>query len=646
MCGIVGIINQVGGKKPSPETLRRMREALTHRGPDDTGEFLSDSAALGFCRLSIIDLRTGAQPMSSADGRYTLIFNGEIYNYQQLRPALEKKYTFRTKSDTEVLLYHLIEHGPAGLRDVNGMFAFALWDKKKQELLLARDRFGKKPLYYTQNGPTFLFASELKSILLHPAADRTLDKTALTRYFLFEYIPAPNTPFQNIKKVPAGGYLTLNTKDNKPYIQQWWRLENLLLNSPSEPSGVNFGDLARGTPARRSLDEGGGITYIQQLDSLLDQAVQSRMVADVPVGVLLSGGIDSSTIAYYMRKHTDHLHSFSVSFEDESFNESHYAQQAAQALGTIHHNIPFTLNEFQNTLATIQNQLDEPMADASLLPTLLVSQAAKEHVTVALDGDGADELLYGYDTFPAYKLARAVGSTGNSIMQALTNILPTSYSNFSLDFKLKSFARGLPYQGLVRNQVWLGSFHDQELKNLLTPEWQLEEGQLHQPLHDIENRFKTTTLLQQLSAAYLAHYLQDDILAKLDRASMYASLESRTPFLDPALASFLFQLPDSEKMRGLKSKIILKKLMANRLPPSIVNRPKKGFGIPLGAWLRGPLKNLLQESLSREVIEKTGVCNWSEINRLIEEHLSGRADHHKKLWTLMIFHWWHQRWVS
>lgn len=657
MCGIVGVINQAGREKPSPEVLHRMRGVLLHRGPDDTGELFSENAALGFCRLAIIDLRGGAQPLTSADGRYTLIFNGEIYNYKELRPALESKHTFRTQSDTEVLLYHLIEYGPAGLSRLNGMFAFALWDKQKQELLLARDRFGKKPLYYTQAGESFLFASELKSLLQYPTIDRTLDKTALARYFLFEYIPAPDTPFQNIKKVPAGGYLNLSAKDSKLNIQQWWRLENLL----SEPGGVNFGDLVRGTgilnvqsrEAGRATQENRSRNFtppdasanIKQLDQLLDQAVRYRMIADVPVGVLLSGGIDSSTIAYYMRKHTNHLHSFSVSFEESSFNESPYALTAAKALGTTHHDIPFTLKEFENTLEVVRDQLDEPLADASLLPTLLVSQAAKEHVTVTLDGDGADELLYGYDTFPAHKIARGLGPVA-AVVGALANALPTSYQNFSLDFKLKSFARGLPYQGLARNQVWLGSFHDKEVTELLTPEWQISAEDFYQPMHEISARFHRATPLQQLSAAYLAHYLQDGILAKLDRASMYASLESRTPFLDPALASFLFQLPDFEKMRGLKSKIILKKLMADRLPLSIVNRPKKGFGIPLGLWLRGPLKSLLQETLSRQTIESTGFCNWPVVERLINEHLSGQVDHRKKLWTLMIFHWWHQKWVT
>ncbi|MEK7556976.1 MAG: asparagine synthase (glutamine-hydrolyzing), partial [Patescibacteria group bacterium] len=529
MCGIVGIVNYAGGEKPSPEVLRRMRDALLHRGPDDTGEFFDNNTALGFCRLAIIDLSTGAQPLTSTDGRYTIIFNGEIYNYKELRPALEKKYKLRTQSDTEVLLYHLIEYGPAGLPALNGMFAFALWDKEKRELLLARDRFGKKPLYYTQTKGSFLFASELKSILLHPKVGSTLDKTALARYFLFEYIPAPDTPFQNIKKVPTGSYLQFSTRGPNPVVKQWWKLENLL----SERSRPNSGDLGRGTgilnvknsQVNRSQNLGRleASDNLHQLDHLLDQAVRYRMVADVPVGVLLSGGIDSSTIAYYMRQHTDHLHSFSVSFEDESFNESPYALKAAEALGTIHHDIPFTLKEFHNTLATVQNQLDEPLADASILPTLLVSQAAKEHITVTLDGDGADELLYGYDTFPAYQIAQALGPFSTAV-RALANILPTSYRNFSLDFKLKSFVRGLPYQGLVRNQVWLGSFHDQELKQLLTSDWQIPADNLYHPVNEVSERFSADTPLQQLSAASLAHYIQDGILAKLDRASMYASL--------------------------------------------------------------------------------------------------------------------------
>lgn len=622
MCGIVGIIDRERSQT-SPDIVRRMRDCLAYRGPDDTGEYFDGPAALGFRRLSIIDLSTGKQPMQSIDSRYAIVFNGEIYNYQELRPTLEKKYQFRTKSDTEVLLYHLIEHGASGLQKLNGMFAFALWDKQKEELLLARDRFGKKPLYYNYNRETFVFGSEIKSLLAHPGVSRELDRQALAQYFLYEYIPAPLTPFQNIKKVPAGGYLKFSVKNPEPVVQQWWRLEDLL--SLGRPEASN---------------------NIEKLDQLLNEAVKSRMVADVSVGVLLSGGLDSSTVAWYMRRHTDHLHSFSVSFEEKSFDEGNYAAQAAKSLGTIHHDVRFTLSEFHKTLAVIQDRLDEPLADASLLPTLLVSQAAKEHITVALDGDGADELLYGYDTFPAHQLANQIGSVGNSLLQFIASLLPTSYNNFSLDFKLKSFVRGLPYAGLLRNQVWLSSFHNQEISSLLTPAWQTSSENLFTPVTQISERFTSATSLQQLSVAYLAHYLQDDILAKLDRASMYASLESRTPFLDPALAQFIFQLPDKEKLSGLRSKIILKKLMADRLPASILNRPKKGFGIPIGLWLRGPLKNLLQETLSRSHVEKTGVCNWSEINRLIQEHLTGRADHRKKLWTLIIFHWWHQKWAK
>lgn len=634
MCGIVGIIDRERNPSSS-DIVRRMRDCLTYRGPDDAGEYFDNTASLGFRRLSIIDLVTGAQPILSADKRYALVFNGEIYNYRELRPVLEKKYRFRTLSDTEVLLYHLIEHGPQGLAQLNGMFAFALWDKKEQCLLLGRDRFGKKPLYYTQTSQAFLFASEPKGILAHPSVSPKLDRSALARYFFFEYIPAPDTPFQNIKKVPAGGYLKFSVKNPTPIVQQWWKLENLLSEQGSERRDGGPGDAGMTKPAN-----------LETLDHLLDNAVKTRMVADVPVGVLLSGGIDSSTIAWYMQRHTDHLHSFSVSFAEKSFNERSFAEQAAKSLGTTHHDIPFTIPEFHKTLTIIQDRLDEPLSDASLLPTLLVSQAAKEYVTVALDGDGADELLYGYDTFAAFKIAGKIGSAGNSFLQSIASHMPTSYNNFSFDFKLKSFTRGLPYEGLVRNQVWLSSFQDHEISKLLTPDWQIAQDKLFDPIYRVETRFPTSSPLQRLSAAYLAHYLQDDILAKLDRASMYASLESRTPFLDPALASFIFQLPDKEKLSGIHSKLILKKLMANRLPSLIVNRPKKGFGIPIGMWLRGPLKSLLQETLSRSAVEGAGVCQWLEVNRLVDEHLYGRADHRKKLWTLMMFHWWHQRWAT
>lgn len=623
MCGIVGILNK-RPQSPDGAVLRRMRDIVSYRGPDAAGEYISGPIALGHRRLAVIDIAGGAQPMSTPDGKFTIVYNGEIYNYQQLRAPLASKYQFRTNSDTEVLLYHLIEHGPQGIPLLNGMFAFALWDADAEKLLLARDRFGKKPLFYAQTKDVFVFASEIKSILQHPAIDSTLDPAALVRYFVYEYVPGPNTAFASIQKLPSGSWMKA-TRDTAK-VGSWWQLK----------TAVDDFSL----PITDATD---------QFDRLLDAAVSARMVADVPVGVLLSGGIDSSTIAWYMRQHAEHVHSFSVSFPEESFNEAPYASLAARALGTTHHDIRFDLDAFEHTRVAAIERLDEPLADASLLPTLLVSQQAKQHVTVVLDGDGADELLYGYGTFCAYATSRwyeKIPATARAALEHAITRLPPRYTNFSFDFKLKSFIRGMPYSAGIRNQVWLGSFHNHELEYLLTPELRTYLHDLYQPTADLEQKFNTYTPLEQLSLTYLSHYLQEDILVKIDRATMYASLEARTPFLDPRLVSFVLKLPLHEKYRACQGKRILKRVMRGRLPPDIITRKKQGFGIPLGAWLRGPLKPLLHSTLSPERITATGIINPVAVTQLIEEHLSGIADHRKKLWTLLIFQWWWERWVN
>jgi asparagine synthase (glutamine-hydrolysing) len=623
MCGIAGVLERASDRQPDQQAVRAMCDQIAYRGPDDEGYFTDGPVALGFKRLSIIDLKGGKQPLTTPDGRYTIIFNGEVYNYRELRRQLEGHYRFTTASDTEVLLYHYIHWGPAGLEQLNGMFAFAVWDREKQELFLARDRFGKKPLYYTDVKGTFVFASELKSLRRYLPKSPALNRNALTKFFLFEHIPSPATPYENIHKLPAGHWLKVS-KDNLK-LQQWWRLH------PTPQSYT--GDLS---------------TPLQTFDHLLDAAVHDRMVADVPVGVFLSGGIDSSTITWYMRQHTNDLHSFSVNFHEKSFDQADFAQLAAQALQTQHHEITFTVPRFFEILPIIQERMDEPLADASLLPTYLVSREAKKYVTVVLDGDGADELLYGYGTFMAYHLAETlqhIPPSVTALLQAGAEYLPTRYTNFSFDFKVKSFLRGLAFPPAVRNQVWIGSFHDQELRELLAPEWQSEVDSLYAPLQELHRELHTLKPLERLSIEYLSYYLPDDILQKIDRATMYSSVEARTPFLDHRLVSFLLQLPEHHKYQQLKSKLILKRVMADRLPAAIINRKKSGFGIPLGAWLRGPLKNLMEETLSPARLNRLGIVRPEPVAQLMQEHMSRRADHRKKLWTLMVWQWWSERWL-
>lgn len=567
----------------------------------------------------------GKQPLSSSDGRYTIIFNGEIYNYKELRRKLDPYFKFRTSSDTEVLLNHYIQFGSQGLSDLNGMFSFAIWDREKQELFLARDRFGKKPLYYTQaDDGSFVFASELKAILSYIPHKPPLNKSALVQYLLYEYIPNSNTPFESIHKLPPGSWMKVSS--HRIESGTWWQLYPV------------------------PTDYQGDLTHPETtFDKLLDQAVQARMVSDVPVGVLLSGGIDSTTVAWYMRQHTKRLHSFSVGFRNDSFDESKYAMMAADSIGTQHHSVQFTLDTFHETLDTILNRMDEPLGDSSLLPTYAVSKEAKNHVTVVLDGDGADELLFGYDTFPAYQLSLLYEKIPTSLHNFLEEIiykLPTRHTYFSLDFKLKSFLRGMRFHRSIRNQIWIGSFHDKELKSLLTDSWQESLHMLYEPTRNLVAQYKHLAPLDQLSLIYLSQYLQGDILPKIDRATMYASLEARTPFLDPQLVSFVLQLAQHHKYAFPKGKLLLRNIMHHRLPEAIVYRKKKGFGTPIGEWLKGPLQDLMLSTLSQEHVRAAGIVKSEETSRLIQEHLAGKADHRKKLWTLMVLHWWWQRWAN
>lgn len=609
MCGIVGIWHRSNGKLVDQDLLVKMRDTMTHRGPDGAGIYIDKAVGFGHRRLKIIDLtEAGAQPMSTPDGRYTIVFNGEIYNYRELGDST---------SDTRVLLELLAEKGVDALSLLRGMFAFALWDNEKQELLLARDPFGKKPLYYALVSGAVLFASEIKALLKYPGISKELDRTAVAKYFLYEYVPAPATPFAVIKQVPLGSYVRFRQSGQE--TKQWWQLD-------FEPKH------------QLSLAEASG-----QMDHLLEQAVARRMVADlpagkagVPVGVFLSGGLDSTTIAYYMRNQVEKLHSFSVSFQEPTFDESSYAWQAARALGTEHHDIPFTVETFHAALSDIVSSIDVPLADASLLPTYVVSKLAREHVTVVLDGDGSDELLGGYGLFQAAEVADKLTWLPTSLvgeLQRLAERLPTRYHNFSFDFKVKSFLRGLSYSRWPRNQVWLGSFSPPELKELLQPDyWNDVLGDLV----ELAEVHKLATF-DSVSALLLREYLHNDLLVKLDRAAMLVALEGRTPFLDVDLVQFVARLPVALK----RNKFLLKQVMRGKIPDVIIDRPKKGFGIPLGWWLKGPLFTWAQEVLS----SGSEVFNVEVAQRLLEEHRTGKADHRKKLWALITWQLWADHWL-
>ena len=626
MCGICGVVERDG--TIDRETLRRMTAVLRHRGPDDEGYHVADgngggpAAGLGFRRLSIIDLDTGNQPISNEDGSVWIVFNGEIYNFPELRAELEARgHRFATNADTEVIVHLYEERGPRCLEGLNGMFALAVWDERRRELLLARDRLGKKPLYYAELGDRLLFASELKSLLQHPLCPRELDFEALTRYLAFEYVPTPRAIFAGVRKLPAGHFL--RWRDGRSSIQAYW-------------------DLALGDDDGRSEQE-----YVEEFRARFRDAVGRRLISDVPLGAFLSGGIDSSSVVAMMTEvlPRENVRTFSIGFGEQSFDESSYARRVARFYGTEHHEDTFTPGVMLDLLPRVAEFLDEPFADASILPTYLLSRFTREFVTVALGGDGGDELLAGYPTFQADRVAqlyRMPRLLHERVVLPLVDRLPVSTANFSLDFKLKRFLGGMTYPQETRHPAWLGAFTPPEQAALLA-----------RPVDDVYAEARRLFVgapahdrLGRLIYLYAKSYLQDDILVKVDRASMACSLEVRAPFLDVELVEFLGRVPSRLKLRGLRGKHLLKRAMADVLPPGIATRAKKGFGIPVAEWFKNDLREALQDELSPERIRRQGIFDAREVERLVSEHLSGRRDHRKPLWTLFVFQLWHRNYVE
>jgi asparagine synthase (glutamine-hydrolysing) len=614
MCGIVGAINWQG-KRIDAAVMERMTGVIDHRGPDDHRVWVAEGVGLGHQRLSIIDLTdSAAQPMVSDDGRYRIVFNGEIYNYQELKDKYCKGVNFRSTSDTEVLLYLLIKYKTEIFPALRGMFAFALWDGKRRELLLARDSFGKKPLYIWHDKREFVFASEIKALLKYPSVKPLINKRDVVSYLIYEYVPEPATGFVGIRQLPMGCYAEVSKGRMK--INRWWKPQFQPKKQMSEKEAM------------------------EEFDGLMQQAVKRRLVADVPVGLLLSGGIDSTAVGWYMKQASqEELHSFSVGFRENTFNEDGYAQQAASVLGTNHHHCEFGIDEFKHYLSYAV-KMDIPFGDSSLLPTWAVSDLAHQHVKGVLDGDGSDELLGGYGIFAAVEWADKLSGVPVGwwrVLESISHFLPTGYEYFTWDFKLKSFLRGMGMERAQRQQAWLGSYSLRELQAWLTDEYVLlAEGEWRQIGARMEEAAKLDSF-DGMSAQIINDYLQNDILVKLDRASMTFGLEARTPFLDTDLAEFIMRLPAEYK----QDKKLLRKVMRGRIPDSIIDRPKQGFALPLGHWLRNELYDWTEkvlESASVDEIFKAGV-----VKRILHEHRSGRVDHRKKIWTMLALALWRKQ---
>ena len=632
MCGIVGFLTSKAVHLPEYDILKKMQDVLIHRGPDDEGEYirpLNDQGPfvfLGHRRLSIIDLSGGHQPLSNEEGTVWVVFNGEIYNFKELREALKGRgHRFGTHSDTEVIVHAYEEYKEDCFRYFNGMFAIGIWDEKAKRLILARDRLGKKPLYYSFMNGSLLFASELKAIMLYPGFSRKVDPLSLMKYLFFEFIPSPHTIFMDAKKIPAASYLIWDKIGIK--ITRYW--------SPFNPQrkGENLSE------AEAEL----------KMMELLKASVKRRLISDVPLGVFLSGGIDSSAITALAQKEVPgKVKTFSIGFEDPSFDESKYASLASKHIGTEHHEQTMKPTDLLNIIPNLPDILDEPMADASILPTYLLSKFTRSHVTVALGGDGGDELFAGYPTYLAHKFARLYERLlgfSQPMATFLANLIPVSDDNISFDFKVKKFLSGINYPDGIRNSVWLGSFSFPENENIISPEIhkQFNRDRLVEEISLYDKEYPYDDPITRLQYIDLRLYLQESILVKVDRASMACSLEVRAPFLDHELVEFIMGLPSRMKLRGLTSKYILKKAMGNWLPDEIIQRSKKGFGVPIAKWVKGPLKELFGELLSADRIRQEGFLNPEYVNQLLQDHLVSKRDNRKQLWTLLVWELWVNR---
>ncbi len=632
MCGIVGLLTSKAVSIPKHEILKEMRDILVHRGPDEEGEYIrpldgrGPFVFLGHRRLSIIDLAGGHQPLSNEDGTVWVTFNGEIYNFKELREELKGRgHQFRTVSDTEVITHSYEEYGEECFKGFNGMFAIGIWDEKKNRLILARDRLGKKPLYYSFINETLLFASELKAILKYPGFPRRVDPLSLTKYLFFEFIPCPHTIFCDARKLPPASFLIWDGKELS--VREYWTPFDTLK--------------AEGT---FSEDEAA-----LRVTELLRKSVKRRLVSDVPLGVFLSGGIDSSAVtALAQREDPGRIETFSIGFEDASFDESSYALLASEHIGTKHHERTMRPADLLNLVPQLPDILDEPMADASILPTYLLSKFTREYVKVALGGDGGDELFAGYPTYLAHKLARH-GERWiipfHPMLTFLGNLLPVSDNNISFDFKVKKFLSGIGYRESIRNFVWLGSFSLPDLHHVLSPDIgsQLNQDRLVEEISKYEHVFPLTDRTSLLQFLDLKLYLQEAILVKVDRASMACSLEVRAPFLDHEFVEFVIGLSSSFKLKGFTSKYILKKAMESFLPKEVIYRKKKGFGVPIAKWVKGPLKELFEDLLASDRIRREGFLNPDFVTQLLQDHLVNKRDNRKHLWTLLVWELWVDR---
>ena len=626
MCGIVGIVNH-RGESVDELLLSRMCEAIKHRGPDEDGFYVKDSVGLGMRRLSIIDLASGQQPIPNHDRSAWIVFNGEIYNYLQLRADLEKLgYHFRTNSDTEAIVHAYDRYGDDCPKYLRGMFAFAIWDERRKELFLARDRVGKKPLLYSQSCDQFLFASEFSALLLHPQVSRNIDARALDYYLSFMCVPAPLTAYKSIRKLEPGH--TLRLRNGQVEIKRYWQ--------PDFSHKVKI-----------SEEEAG-----EQAVALLRDAVKVRLMSEVPLGAFLSGGIDSSAVVALMSEESSEpVKTFSIGFEEQDFSELHHARRVAEHVGADHHEFIVKPDALE-VLPILVEHYGEPYADSSAIPTYYVARETRKHVTVALNGDGGDESFAGYERYAAMRLAERYSHVPEVLRESIINraveLLPSSEAKRSRVRDAKRFLQAASLPRVERYLKWVSVFDPATKQDLYSSDFRNETKDVH-AIETLRPWFANANGAGIVDAALLTDimtYLPNDLLVKVDIATMAVSLEARSPFLDHHVIEFAARLPEKLKLRGLTTKYLLKRVLRKLLPVENLERRKMGFGVPIGHWFRGELQPFLRETLLSEKSLQRGLFQQERVTNLVELHTRGERDYAPQLWTLLMLELWFQRFID
>ena len=628
MCGLAGIVGSAGSDAERTKIVREMTATLVHRGPDGEGYASREGCDLGFRRLAIVDLDAVAPPFPDESEKIWTVCNGEIYNGHELRADLESRgHRFRTGVDTEVIPHLYEEHGEGFVELLDGMFAFALWDESKQLLMLGRDRAGEKPLFYWHGEGELVFASELRALLAHPRAPRGVDPVALRRYLLHDFFPAPLSPIGGIRKLPAGHVLV--AKEGRVEVRRYWDLADWFDREPD---------------SSRSADP------VAELDRRLALAVERRRRSDVPVGVFLSGGVDSSAVLAYLADQVGPgIPVFSLGHDERGFDEARFAERTARHFKADFNELILGREELEDGLRRVGEGFDEPLGDASTIPSHLLARFARQKVKVILSGEGADELFAGYPTYAGNRVADAFSRWPAWARRAFARVsralVPVSMGNVGLDYILGKFLSGAEQPRIERHHTWFGSLLPARHEEIFSTELVAALAG-DDPFGSARERLAGRALpdgLSELLYSDFTMYLQDDLLTKVDRATMLASLEARAPFLDHELAEYVAGLPSNSKLRGFTGKAILRDAVRRRLPEEILKRRKRGFNIPFSRWLLHGLGDEMKKRFSTERVEARGLLSASGVNRLLDEHLNREADHRKPLFTLLALDMWCDR---